>query len=348
MRGLLLFAAAALVFGAPAHAEPADPPGADAYLHPQQKVEVAPGRALNLVCRGSGDRTVLFDAGGSDWSVIWALVQPEVARHARACAYDRAGLGYSDPAQGARTPVAIVEDLHALVEKAGLKRPLVLVGHSLGGFNVKLYAALYPEDVAGMVLVDPAEERTWERTRTLVTRRYGLRLASKAELLDQSFFTWLAGRYEACRKAAADAPLDPASITYRRCSDPPRPQLGPSVARERERIQVSSAYQKAQASEIIDGVYGAPASDAVYERLFRSGILGARPLVVLTHGQFDREDPLDVLSQTQGIALHRETARLSRAGRQRTVEGTGHNIPIEAPAAVVAAVLDVLKAGSAP
>ena len=59
------------------------------------------GRTINLFCMGSGKRTVLFDAGGSDWSVIWGLVQPRVAARARACSYDRAGLGYSDPARGA-------------------------------------------------------------------------------------------------------------------------------------------------------------------------------------------------------------------------------------------------------
>ena len=341
MRALIM-AAAALASAASAQTGAGDPAAVEAYLHPGQRIEIGAGRSLNLVCMGTGERTVLFDAGGSDWSVIWALVQPRVAGHARACAYDRAGLGYSDPAGGVRSPIAIVEDLHALVKAAGLKRPLVLVGHSLGGFNVKLYAALYPEDVAGLVLVDPAEERTWERTREAVTRRFGAQLASRAELLDRSFFAWLQGRYEECRQAAAKAPLDTASPTYRRCTDAPRAQLGPSIAAERNRIQVSTAYQQAQASEILEGVYGNPASDPVYARLFRRGVLGARPLVVLTHGRFDEEDPLDVLGQAQGVALHRETARLSRAGRHRTIADTGHYIPLEAPAAVVAAILEVL------
>src|SRR4051812_32204466 len=83
----------------------------DEFTHPHTLVDIG-GRKLNLVCMGSGDKTVLFDAGGSDWSVIWALVQPSVARRTRACSYDRAGLGYSDPAPGARSPVAVAEDLH--------------------------------------------------------------------------------------------------------------------------------------------------------------------------------------------------------------------------------------------
>ncbi len=341
-------ALSALGMAAAAQAGPGDPAGVEAYTSPQQRVEVAAGRSLNLVCMGSGPQTLLFDAGGSDWSVIWALVQPQVARHARACAYDRAGLGYSDAAPGARTPIAIVEDMHALVEAAGLQRPLVLVGHSFGGFNVKLYAALHPEDVAGLVLVDPSEERDWERTRSVLTKRFGARLAARSELLDRSFLAGLMARYEQCRAAAAQGPLDPASITYRRCSDPVRPQLGPAIAAERLRIQVTAAYQHAQAMEILGSIYGDPAAAPVYERLFRPGVLGSRPMIVLTHGRHDPADPLDALGQAQITAMHRESARLSRLGAQRTVVDTGHNIPVEKPDAVTSAILEVLaRAGAA-
>jgi len=322
--------------------EPQDPASVAAYISPQQRVEVAPGRTLNLVCMGSGERTVLFDAGGSDWSVIWALVQPGVARHARACAYDRAGLGYSDPAPGVRSPVAIVEDMRALIQAAGLRRPIVLVGHSLGGFNVKLYAALYPEDIAALVLVDPSEERDWDRSRDWITRRFGRSLAARSELTDRSFLAWLMGRYRQCGEAAATGALDPASITYRRCSDPVRPQLGPSIAAERVRLQVLPAYQQAQSSEILNSLYGDRSADTVYERLFRRGVLGRKPMVVLTHGNHDASDPLDVLGNAQMTALHAESARLSRIGIQRTVPNSGHNIPIDAPGAVEAAVLEVL------
>ena len=332
----------ALAMGAAAQAGPGDPANVETYTRAQQRVEVAPGRSLNLVCMGSGPKTVLFDAGGSDWSVIWALVQPEVARHARACAYDRAGLGYSDPAPGARTPVAIVEDMHALIEAAGLQRPLILVGHSLGGFNAKLYAALYPEDVAGLVLIDPSEERDWDRTRGELTRRFGGQLAARSELLDRTFLAGLMARYELCRAAAAQGPLDPASITYRRCSDPVRPQLGPAIAAERLRIQVTPAYQNAQAMEILGSIYGDPGASPAYARLFRPGMLGARPMIVLTHGRHDPADPLDALGQAQVTAMHRESARLSRRGAQRTVADTGHNIPVEKPDAVTSAILEVL------
>jgi pimeloyl-ACP methyl ester carboxylesterase len=305
-------------------------------------VEVQSGRKMNLYCMGEGQRTVLFDSGGSDWSVIWALVQPALATNARACTYDRAGLGYSDAAPDPRSPIAIVEDMHAVIHSGQLKAPLVLVGHSLGGFNAKLYAALYPEDVAGMVLVDPAEERSWDRTRSLITKQFGDRLAAKAELLDQWFFGRLTQRYERCAAEARPNGLAPSSDAYRRCTDPVRQPLGPLIAAERQRLQADAKYQSAQASEIISSVYGDLDGDAVYARLFRSGMLGSRPLIVLTHGTYDPEDPLDALSQAQALELHRETARLSKIGLQRTVPNSLHNIEIDAPDAIVEAVREVL------
>ncbi len=313
------------------------------YARPHEAVDVG-GRRLNLFCMGSGPRTVLFDAGGSDWSDVWALVQPAVARSARACVYDRAGLGHSDPAPLPRTPVEIAQDLHALVGAAKLRTPLVVVGHSLGGFNVKLYAALYPEEVAGLVLVDPSEERTPERARPLLRKRFGASIAARSELADLTLFAWLTDRYTRCAAAAREAPLDPASPTYRRCTDPVRKPLGPETAAARARIQVTAAYQGAQASEVLNSVYAGERADRVYRDVFRPGVFGRKPMVVLTHGLYDARDPIEVAGQAVGIALHEETARLSRVGKHRVVPGTSHYIELDAPDSVTAAITEVLGA----
>ncbi|QAY78476.1 alpha/beta fold hydrolase [Sphingosinicella sp. BN140058] len=313
-----------------------------AFAEAHSRVDIGGGRRLNLYCTGSGDQTVLFDAGGSDWSVVWALVQPAISAQARACSYDRAGLGRSDPAAGPRTPVAIAEDLHALIAAAELKTPLVLVGHSLGGFNVKLYAALYPEDVAGLVLVDPAEERSGERSRSLLRSRYGDAFAARSELLDLTALGGIVERYRGCAERAREQELDPTTIAYRRCADPERPALGPDIAVARRRIQVTPAYQAAQASEIANSVYGNAAADPVYAGLFRAGRLGKTPVIVLTHGRYDAADPLDAAGQASGLALHAETASLSKLGRHRVVPDTGHYIQLDAPDAVIAAIREVL------
>jgi pimeloyl-ACP methyl ester carboxylesterase len=313
----------------------------DEFLRPHQMIEVAKGRRLNLFCMGSGATTVLLDAGGSDWSVVWALVQPELAKTMRACSYDRAGLGYSDPAPGPRSPAVIVEDMHALIHAAKLDRNLVLVGHSLGGFHVKLYAALYPQDVAGLVLVDPSEERAWDRTRGLIEARFGETNAARAELLDQDFLVALVRHFQDCRDAARTTILAPTSQTYGRCSDPPRKILGDAVAAERQRLQVTTAYQTAQASEIEFSVYGSRAGDPIYAKLLKPGAFGLMPLILLTHAIEPPSDILDQIDATQTKELQRQTAALSRKGESRVLAGVGHHIELEAPQEIARAVASV-------
>lgn len=101
---------------------------------------------------------MILDAGMGSSSLAWARLQPEIAKFTRACAYDRANTGYSDPAPPPRDIGQIVEDLHNLLGKTQVPKPYVLVGHSFGGMNVRMYAGRYPAEVAGMVLVDPALE----------------------------------------------------------------------------------------------------------------------------------------------------------------------------------------------
>ncbi|HWR73601.1 MAG TPA: alpha/beta fold hydrolase, partial [Nitrospirota bacterium] len=116
------------------------------------------GYRLHLNCTGEGSPTVILESGMNEFSLSWALVQPGVAKFTRVCSYDRAGLGWSDPGRAPRTSETIVRELHALLRAAGITGPLVLAGHSFGGMNARLYARRYPNEVAGMVLVDSAHE----------------------------------------------------------------------------------------------------------------------------------------------------------------------------------------------
>ena len=116
-------------------------------------------RRLFLRCIGSGGPTVILEGGYGDDGTIWGPVQLPVARFARVCSYDRAGLMRSDPpGHYPRTADEVVADLHALLTAAEVKPPYVLVGHSFGALYVRLYAATYPDEVAGLVLVDPWHE----------------------------------------------------------------------------------------------------------------------------------------------------------------------------------------------
>ena len=133
-----------------------------AYPAPGRLLDVG-GRRLHLNCVGQGAPTVVLETGLGAWSSYWALVQPGVAVAARVCAYDRAGLGWSDPGPAPRGAGRIAGELHALLQQAGVPGPYVLVGHSNGGLYVRRYAGLYPEDVAGLVLLDATPPDLFER-----------------------------------------------------------------------------------------------------------------------------------------------------------------------------------------
>ncbi len=114
------------------------------------------GYEMYLHCIGTGTPTVIMEAGLNDVAETWSLVQPEVADFTRVCAYDRAGLGKSDPGPEPRDSYQIIKELHTLLKNAGIEGPYVLVGHSLGGIYMRLFADFYPEEVVGLVLVDSA------------------------------------------------------------------------------------------------------------------------------------------------------------------------------------------------
>lgn len=313
------------------------------YVRPHDRIDVGGDRKINLFCMGRGNHTVIFDSGLSDWSVIWALVQPGVAAHARACTYDRAGMGYSDPSDTPRAPIAIVDDLHKLILAAKIKTPVILVGHSLGGFHVKLYAALYPDEIAGLVLVDPAEERMLTRTRGALRSKFGAALTAELELHSITGRSQLASQLDRCAAATHGADLDPASKLYKDCTDPVRPPLGSLIAAERQKIQAKRSYQDAQASEFANSVNADSRADDTYAALFSGHALGSKPLVVLSHDIYDPKDPLDAAGLYLGHVAHDQTAALSTRGINRIVPQTHHDIEVDRPQAIIDAVDEVLR-----
>jgi pimeloyl-ACP methyl ester carboxylesterase len=139
---------AILLLALPLFAQIAEPPG--------RLVDIG-GRKLHIYCTGSGAPTVILEAGASSFSIDWSLVQPEIAKTNRVCSYDRARMGWSDPGP-LDTAANIVQDLKALLRAANEKGPYVMTGASMGGIYVRVFQMRYPEDVVGMVLVDPTHE----------------------------------------------------------------------------------------------------------------------------------------------------------------------------------------------
>jgi pimeloyl-ACP methyl ester carboxylesterase len=166
------------------------PASADPLVPRGRMVDIG-GRSLRLVCagpdKGGAKPTVLLEAGAFGFSADWAVVQDRLAdRGVRSCAYDRAGLGWSDPGPGPRDGLNIVTDLEALLGASGEPGPYVLVGHSMAGLRLRLYAARNPSQVVGVVLVDAAtpEDMDDPHTRHYVNGFIG---ASRAVSMIASF-----------------------------------------------------------------------------------------------------------------------------------------------------------------
>jgi pimeloyl-ACP methyl ester carboxylesterase len=135
-----------------------------------QRYDIGGGRTLNLHCEGSGSPIIVFESGKQIPGYFWVSISRQTAAFARSCWYDRAGMGWSDPAPVPHSAVGIAEDLHALLAAAGERPPYVVVAHSLGGFYARVFNGLYRQDVAGLLLIDPASEDIATRMPTTPRR----------------------------------------------------------------------------------------------------------------------------------------------------------------------------------
>jgi pimeloyl-ACP methyl ester carboxylesterase len=278
------------------------------------------GYRLHLNCQGSGETTVILEAGGGEPQLDWALVQPDIAKQARVCAYDRAGLGWSDPSPRPRTAAVMAEELHTLLERARISGPYVLVGHSLGGLIARQFAVAHPHDVRGMVLVDSASEgqihRIPEPVRALMSNTLPARLGGLAA--DMGLLALFPGIVPAPRQLPADA------------------------------AAVYQALNTTSSKAISTALAEIAATEA--DPTPRPETLGDIPLVVIRHGR-----PLlpmkgaitpEVSQQYEATwaQMQNELAALSPRGRVVVAEGSGHGIQIDRPDVVIAAIRNVLAA----
>lgn len=156
------------------------------FPHPGRLVDVG-GRRLHLLESGSSHPSIVLEAGLMSTVLSWSNLQRELAQSYRVVSYDRAGLGWSDPGPMPRTAERIVDELHTLLQRAQVSAPYVLVGHSFGGLTMSLFAARFPDETAGMVLVDPVVPAEWnppsEHDRKLI--RIGAQVCRRAALLSR-------------------------------------------------------------------------------------------------------------------------------------------------------------------
>ncbi len=167
--------------------------------------------SLHIHCVGDGAPVVILESGLGDDGAVWSDVQPDVARLTRVCAYDRAGTGSSSAAPRPHSSRQMVSELHTLLGLAGVKGPYVLVGHSLGGLNVRLFASEHPSEVAGMVLVDATTEeqdaRSWSLMPEDAMRDFRAFLAEHPEGLDDETFRASMADVRNSKRSLGDMPL---------------------------------------------------------------------------------------------------------------------------------------------
>jgi pimeloyl-ACP methyl ester carboxylesterase len=242
-------------------------------------------------------------------SLDWSLVQKEMGQTTQVCAYDRAGMGWSDPGPQPRTPSRIAGDLHTLLANAGIAGPYVLVGHSVGGKNVRMFALQYPDQVAGMVLVDARSE--------YADAPGAPGTAQSIEQVTGSEWSL----YGAVRRVGL-VRLIGAS------------QWGPLTLSEQTRTELALFATGQHGLDATAAESLAMTADNA--QLQAAPSLGDRPLIVLAADQSMNTIPRWVEAQQQQAAM-------STNGHLIVVEGSGHYIQLDHPSVVIDAVQQVVK-----
>ena len=273
-----------------------------------QLVDVG-GSKMHIHCIGDGSPTVVLDSGLGDSYLSWHKVQPEMAKFTHVCSYDRAGLGFSDPSSRPRTSKVIAEELHALLQAASVPPPYVIVGHSMGGYDVRVYASMYPNEIVGMVLVDaphPDQEN---------------RFPPELKNLEGSW----------SREAEFIAYTMPFGVPrlLGLCDNDPTSRAADCNARTaREQLAEIKAFRESSAETAA------------------TGSLGDLPLAVLSHDpdKPSSDLPPEIAKPTNEAweQMQVELSHLSTRGTQTIAKNSAHYIQVDRPDVVIDAVRNVV------
>ena len=299
------------------------------YRPPGLLIDVG-GHRLHATCGGNGRPLVLLESGIAASSLSWAGVQPAIARFTRVCAYDRAGLAWSDPPSCPRTFGRILDELASVLAYVAPHERCVLVGHSFGSFVVRAYAARHPDRISGLVLVDPAVEwltTTPERSRLLWGGRHLSRVGAVLAHV---------GVVRACLALlTGGAPAAPRRFVR---------VFGPTAARTLERLVGEVRKLPPRVHPVVQALWCQPKCfHAIAEHLLALERDGALISTMIP----PREVPVVVISSgsqpTESLAAHRMLAEASAQGRHVVATRSAHWVQFDEPDLIVEIVRELVE-----
>jgi len=272
---------------------------------------------------------VILESGLGSGAWTWRTIQPDMAKSTRVCSYDRAGYGGSDEAKDARDVDALAADLAVVVRAVGGGRPVILMGHSLGGPIVRQFAYHHPKLVAGVVLVDPSGDNQIERFGAVIPKFKEGQEAAYAPV-------------KACQAATEKGPIPEGTGDYARCVGPPPADMPADLAHFHVTYNQTPAHNRAILAELQNAL----SPKSVQEAAAARRPLGDVPFIVLTAGK-PQANPGFTAADTANATrvwreMHWEMTSLSTQGRRRFADGSGHYIHVDRPQVVLDALNDVL------
>jgi pimeloyl-ACP methyl ester carboxylesterase len=298
---------------------------------PGRMVDVG-GRRLHVNLAGQGSPVVVLEAGIAASSISWALVWEKIAGFTTVVTYDRAGFGWSDLPPRPSTALDSARDLELLLDKAEIRGPLLLAGHSYGGLIVRIFQQEFPGRVAGLVLVDPVCRAEWreasEPRKRMLAR--GVLLSRRGELLARmgvvrfALKLLMSGSRTIPKLLARASAGRGAGVTERLTGEVRKmpPELWPAVAAHWSEARCFHA--------MADSLENLPVSVA---QIDETRSLGDLPVVVLSAAS----------ANAQAMEEHEHDARLSTRGEHRVAPGSGHWMQLDAPDAVADAIRSLAR-----
>ncbi len=289
------------------------------------------GHRLHVNCTGQGQPTVVVENGLGDFSFDWILVQTRVSKFTRICTYDRAGYAWSDPGPMPRTYAQLNLELHDALAKLGEHGPFILVGHSFGGPVIRNYALTYPREVAGLVFVDAAGE---DSRYTFRGKAILMRSGAKGATIPLPRENMLDSDKTSMNHQTSQQSTQPLDSLY-----DPLPPIEKRLqlwAQSLPGIDVAENSQREWSPEYLQKWHDAP----------QAGILGAIPVIVLTRAHGGYGNDLDIpAAQLERERLESQIKlTLLSTNSKQVIVNSGHNMELEAPDAVTAAIRQATEA----